>query len=193
LSSRYLTLHTIVIEDKITEITGGNGETSFESVVKAMLPDEGGTIFNKSWTAGESVTVHNLDYYYEDVFNEKQLCVVAFVQDETTKTVYQAEIINPSSISGLDPNEIENRNNFIVFPNPASSYAFVKLLTPITQDLKLELYNAEGRLIYIQQVLPGEELIPVPLHEFDAGLYLVRLVSNTKILGTERLIHIGNK
>ncbi len=194
MSKRYLTLHTIVIENKVTGVTGENGETSFESVVKAMLPDVWGTVYNKSWTAGESMqTDPDLTYVYENVFDEQELRVVAFVQDETTKTIYQAEIINPNLITDIQPDGTDHKAKFTLFPNPASSVAYIKVLIPITDDLRLELLNAEGRVIYNREVKRDEKLIPIELNSFDAGLYFVRLISSKEILGTQGLIHTGNK
>jgi len=79
---------------------GTNGETHFNYVMRKMYPDETGTTVDPIPANGSvnfSWTVDLPDYIY----NYNEIGVVAFVQAEAAKTVYQAAISQPV-VSFLD-------------------------------------------------------------------------------------------
>jgi hypothetical protein len=99
--ARQLTIHLAVIEQVVTGVTGSNGETSFESVVKTLLPDAAGTTLYQTWNAEEPRYIReNWDFESGDVYDYDQLRVVAFIQDEATQEVYQAAIDTIGTIVG---------------------------------------------------------------------------------------------
>ncbi len=51
--AREYTVHMGVVERKITGETGTNGETVFENVVKAFLPDPAGNTFFRAWNIND--------------------------------------------------------------------------------------------------------------------------------------------
>jgi len=89
--SATMVAHMVVIERNIyfTTAPGSNGEKTFEGVMKKMLPTSSGTSMAASQTVG---LVTNLDYSWKlaNVYDTNQLAVVAFVQNTSTKEVYQA-------------------------------------------------------------------------------------------------------
>src|SRR4051812_16156119 len=107
-----MTAHMVVIERNIyfTTAPGSNGEKTFEGVMKKMLPTNAGTTVTSPQTVG---MVMNLDYSWQlaNVYDTNQLAVVVFVQNTSTKEVYQAgfsrtHITNDAGItavSGVSP------------------------------------------------------------------------------------------
>jgi len=189
----FMTLHTVIMENSVTGITGDNGETVFESVVKRMLPNSTGYAMEKAWTAGEVVTI-SYTYNFEDVFDPDELRVVAFVQDETpgtnNKTIYQANIISPVPPEGIDE-DIE-KQYFDLYPNPATSEINIRPDEQAGNVQRVEIMNSEGRLVRISEVKTGDELLHIPVDNFREGLYLVRLVGSHGIIGSRKLILLGN-
>lgn len=77
-----------VVEKTISFATapGSNGQKSFTNVMKKMLPDNGGTSLPSVMNAGDSVVI-NVSWALANVYFINQLAVVAFVQDNDSKTV----------------------------------------------------------------------------------------------------------
>lgn len=79
-----------VIEKEIhyTSAPGSNGEKDFYSVMKKLLPTSGGTPLG-SMEAGDYFA-YSFKWALANVYNNDQLSAVAWIQDQTTKEVYQA-------------------------------------------------------------------------------------------------------
>ena len=80
-----------IIERNIyfTTAPGSNGEKHFEGLMKKMLPNASGTALPSTMVQGDSV-VYNFTWTMANVYNQVQLAVVGFVQDNSTKEVHQA-------------------------------------------------------------------------------------------------------
>jgi hypothetical protein len=188
ISARELTVHNVVIERKITAITGGNGVTTFENVVKAMLPDVAGETDYKSWVNGEKKTFKNT-WDMVHVYNPDDLWVVAFIQDESTQEVYQVAMELAKIISGIDDEITGNKSGskFIVFPNPASERVFVRFDETVDGEVKIELYNDLGGLVHTGQISKGDGEIEIQVGDFPDGLYIIRAISGYQVLGIRKL------
>lgn len=79
-----------VIEKEIhfTSAPGSNGERDFYSVMKKLLPSSSGTSLG-NMTAGDYVSF-SFKWALANVYSIDQLSAVAWIQDGTTKEVFQA-------------------------------------------------------------------------------------------------------
>ena len=83
--------------------SGSNGERTFYSITRKMLPNAGGTLFNPP-VPGDST---ELDVFYScsASFMQKVIMdsvrVVAFLQDDNTKFIYQSEMSNLNKAAHL--------------------------------------------------------------------------------------------
>jgi len=112
LGSGLVKLHVALTEKTITfaSAPGSNGETSFKGVVRKMYPDANGTTLASNWTPGQqdaySWTVALPSYLYKIT----EVGVVAFIQNNSTKEVYQAgfsapvPVANYASVSAVTTN-----------------------------------------------------------------------------------------
>ncbi len=183
-----LTVHIAVIEKVITGETGSNGETSFESVVKTMLPDAAGTTIYQEWKKDEPRYV-NESWQLQHVYDTSQLRVVAYVQDESTYEVYQAAMDTIGVFTGLDdylPGSGDEKP-FLVYPNPAGSMAFVEFEQDITEDITFEMYNSLGGLVFVKHIPSGTQRAEIPVENYPDGLYILRLVSRDQLIGISKL------
>ncbi|MBA7583093.1 hypothetical protein ES708_25031 [subsurface metagenome] len=187
-----LTLHIAILERLIKDVVAQNGETRFESTLRDMLPNAQGTAFTRSWTIGETEYV-SFDWEYENVFDEEELRVVAFIQDESTQEIYQAEIVNPNAVSGVETITNDNRNGLLIYPNPAFNSTTIRFKEALSEDAILQMADYTGRILFNKELLRGEQLINLSLKGIDSGLYLVRLYNDEELLYTEKLIVIDNK
>jgi len=79
-----------IIERNIyfTTAPGSNGEKHFEGVMIKMLPNAAGTALPSTMVQGDSV-VYNFSWTMANVYDQNQIAVVGFVQDDATKEVHQ--------------------------------------------------------------------------------------------------------
>ena len=133
------------------------------------------------------------DWFFQDVFDEEELRIVAFIQDDITKEVYQAEIINPYGVNGIEDIGSGDVNRMDLYPNPAYTYVNVRLKEQLREPAIVKLTDYTGRIVYSKKLNPGEQLIHLPLERFDSGLYIVTLYDERDILFSEKLIVIDNK
>jgi hypothetical protein len=176
-----LTLHTVVIEREITGIEGTNGEKLFRNVVKAMLPDAAGTYIIKNWTPG-STELTNHSWNFSNVFDADELRVVVFVQNESTREVYQAAVDKFDFVSGTE-NEYTLNQKFkcMAYPNPASDYVYIRFNQPVVSDLKLDLFDSMGRLLESKKIEPWTEDFMIDTYEYHKGIYFIRISGEKKI------------
>lgn len=70
---------------------GSNGETEFYHVLKKFITGSAGTDLEDSWEAGDDYNINEtLDLAGIPIYNYSSMEVVAFVQDDNTKDVFQA-------------------------------------------------------------------------------------------------------
>lgn len=94
-------LHVALIEKELVFpfSPGTNGELDFSDVMKKMYPDQNGTAL-AAIPAGDSVSFQMTPTLPDYVYDYNELGVVAFVQDDADKVVWQAEISEPKPIIG---------------------------------------------------------------------------------------------
>jgi hypothetical protein len=98
-----LKLHVAVIEEEVNypSAPGSNGETTFYQVMRKMVPNASGTTMADSWTAGQTqmfvFTVAAPSY----LANLNKVAVVAFIQDNSNKSVLNASRTTATTIAGL--------------------------------------------------------------------------------------------
>ncbi len=80
-------------------------------------------------------------------------------------------------------NSIQNED-FVISPNPSKDRLNIKLPS-VNEDLKLEVFDVLGKLIYKGEITQLESSVNVS--SWKSGVYLVR-ISNTKISQTKRFV-----
>lgn len=87
-----MTLHNVIIEKWIhfnsAPCASSNGERDFYNVMKKMLPGSGGTTLPTTMAAGDYVLVEGI-WKAANVYDYSQIASVGFVQDKSTKEIYQ--------------------------------------------------------------------------------------------------------
>ncbi|HEU4719420.1 MAG TPA: S8 family peptidase [Bacteroidia bacterium] len=80
------------------------------------------------------------------------------------------------------------QNDFLVFPNPAAPGQSLMMTFPaVSVSSQLEIFSADGQLVWSQQVQGGEASVVIPAGLLSPGLYLVRL-SGAGSQRTQKLI-----
>jgi PKD repeat protein len=82
-------------------------------------------------------------------------------------------------ISGINEQSISK--DLVIFPNPNSGSFTVMYNATSFQNVKVNIFNTIGELIYSkeQSVIPGTNNIPVQLEMNAAGIYFIKVQTNT--------------
>ncbi len=99
--------HIAVIEKEIhfTTAPGSNGEKDFYNVMKALIPSKAGTVV-PNLQANQYVVIEAA-WKLANVYDINQLAAVGFIQNNTSKYVYQAANSSGENISPFFANDVE--------------------------------------------------------------------------------------
>jgi hypothetical protein len=188
ISLRGLTLRIVVIENEISGMEGKNGEKKFLDVVKALVPDPAGIYIFKSWDEGDHETLY-YKWKYDRVYDINQLRVVAFIQDENSKEVYQSAIDKYDEIKTNTVTPVTSRENlFDIVPNPAADYFQLRFESPLKSDCYISICSMDGRVISNGIIRAGTRIHILDSRSIAHGVYVVNVYSDKQILGTQRII-----
>ncbi len=185
LKSENLTLHLAVVENETDKVI---------KVLKKMIPHTGGTSLFYLWTADDSVSVnYSWDFNPADFVHLDSLILVAFVQDELSKAIYQAAYVNFKDIlsTGIEHNlsGIDGLD-YIIYPNPAESIVYLEFSNSLKQDLVLEIYNELGSRLERKILHKGSGRFSIDTYRYSRGIYFLKLSSGKNNYGTKRLVII---
>jgi hypothetical protein len=183
--AREYTVHVGIVERKITGETGTNGETEFRNVVKTFLPDPAGTTLFRAWNLNDKDSVKNY-WYLQNLYNQNEIKVFSFIQDESTSEIYQVvlnKIDFATGINELSPSE----NQLLVYPNPADDEFYVQPDKPVKGTIRVAIYNELGALVKSVEIPGSADKTVISTSTFPDGIYLIRAVSGTSLLGIQKL------
>lgn len=177
-----LTVQLAVMERLVMAEPGTNGG-SFESVVRAMLPDAAGTTIYQSWQPDVPRYIsHSLQL--DNYIDEDELRMVAFIQDEASGEVYQAMMDTIGTILAVPKINPSNPERlFTVYPNPVTDQLHIGFSRETDEEIILELYNNAGGLVMVSAIPGGTTETEIPVMQYPEGLYMLRLVSRNRLWG----------
>lgn len=186
-------LYIAILEGMTFNNVATNGETEFEQVMKKMVPNENGQritvnsgtpyatsgeyTFNGSYRLPSNYASrinHAIEHSVEEF---SDLYVVAWVQDPSTKEVYQATVGTEGINVGVEAPQAVER--FQIVPNPAQSQANLYFSTTENRDLNIQLLNSMGQHVATvanQTYAAGDHNVNINLTGVAAGVYFVRVM-----------------
>lgn len=187
-----LTVDTITYA--LNQSTETISQTLFPQVAENMFPSSAGTTLT-AFTSGSSQTVtgtwtknhpwgsNRSVWAYDSTTNGQ---IVVWVMDNTAQYVYQAAAVSISTILGLGVNSVTGNNGSLnVYPNPASSTATVALNLTSSADVKMEVYNVLGQLVYnmpVENRNAGISNTIIDISNFANGNYFVKVSIGNEVL-----------
>lgn len=180
--SSQFTLHIALLEKYIDAnvFDASEGVASsfvgFNNVLKKMFPNVSGTSFSKSdWYVGKTDTVTTtIDFvnFYSDTENFK---LVAYIQDNTTKEVFQTEWLDNGKLNtGVEEvNSVRGEMVVNLFPNPTNGNTHLFFDQPLDQPQNLNVFNQMGQLVRTFTIPKGTQLYTIDAGQLDGGLYFL--------------------
>jgi len=162
-----------VLQIAVVEKTVGTNEF----VLRKLVPSAAGTQLAVPMAQGDVINV-NENIRIENATDVTKLALVVFIQDETTREVYQAgfdlnpaNLPNPSVITG-----IETIAEYIqLYPNPANDSFVIELPTKTQTRLQVNLVDQVGRPVQEVYFEVGEQSKTVDTHQLAGGIYVVQI------------------
>jgi len=134
------------------------------------------------------------DYFWKDTRPERPDWVSSYLLDREGKKYKDGRALKGSLFTGtgLVPNEKAQQLDYmIIFPNPASDEAALRFILNQGGDLKVDVYDASGRLHYTSVftgLVPAEHHIILPVEAWQSGLYLLRAAIGQETVVKELVI-----
>lgn len=148
-------------------------------VLRKLIPSAVGRALPAPQAAGsittitDSVRIDNPDVEFAD------LSIVAFIQDETTREVYQAAVeLNPANLPAQVITDVEDptyAEKISLFPNPANNELTIQLPAGVTTQTPVTMVDTYGRIVYENSFAPGENLKQLSTRELAGGVYVIQV------------------
>ena len=188
-----LTLFIAVTEKTNSEYTGAAGETEYQNVFRKFIPDAGGINLKKSWTKDEKYTLPEQTWVIEKVKDASDIEVIAFIQSNITKELYQAASEVKQNIAvGIEDLLVNGENDFALYPNPAVNKLTITFAEPLKGDADIRIYNLQGLVISSYRAGTGITEFNIDDLSLKGGIYLVRVTVDGIDYGFRKLLITGS-
>ena len=195
INAENITLYLAVTEklNKNTERTGANGQTDYYNVFRKFLPDAGGFSLSKSWDKDDTYTLSDITWVIENIADAADIEVIAFLQNNITKEIYQAASNVEHNIAvGIDNLAREYENIFSLYPNPATDRITVTFEKTLEKAADIVIYDFSGSVVRTYRTGPGIGEYVIEDTGLMGGIYLVRVTADGTNWGYRKLIISGN-
>jgi hypothetical protein len=192
INAENLTLYLAVTEKVNNDHTGADGETEFYNVFRKFIPDAGGTNLKKTWAKDETIPIADQSWIIENINDMADIEVIAFLQNNITKEVYQAvSQIKPDVVVGIEKPLAWKGQDFSLYPNPAVNKLTIAFKQPLTKETDVRIFDMQG--IEVSSFKAGSEQTEFTVNNLNLqpGLYLVRISANGIDLGFKKLVVSG--
>ncbi len=158
--------------------SGPNGTTLGAFAAESTQTFSSTWVKNHRWAAVSSAT-----WDYDSTSTGK---IVVWVEDDAAKVVYQAAYATVSTAGPLGVNAVTTNNGSMdVYPNPATSTATVAVKLNVAADVKMEVYNMAGQVVYsmpAESRNAGTSVSSINLANLANGDYFVRVSVGADVL-----------
>ena len=189
INSENVTLYLVVTEKKDTKQTGANGEKIFYNVFRKLIPDAGGISLNKVWAKNETLTLPDKTWAIDKIPNASDVEVIAFIQNNITKEIYQAESnVKLGIVVGIENVLANNGKGFSLYPNPASNRLTIAFEKSLDAETEIMIYDFKGTVVHTYKAGSGQSEFSINDIDLQNGMYLVRIKSGGLDWGFKKLI-----
>ncbi len=155
------------------------GETQFYYLLKAMLPSASGTPFGTVLKTGSSRSFNNIQWTPDPAklyAPSNDLAVVVFLQNESTKEVYQVSyttgLTDPGVVTGIEPVLAEDVQ---VYPVPANREMHVVMPGVLLNPASVQLIDQTGRAAIETTIQGGQTSKTLNVGELAQGVYILQI------------------
>ncbi len=182
-------VHTVVIQGSNSYDKFGNEKLN---VMRKMLPDGlQGREYTRAFGAGNRLAVSETWRGIPNNIDPTKLEVVVFVQNLTTKEVYQSastqNLVMFIPVDNIEDNQGQEVTDLKVYPNPASGYFNVEFSKAIEGDYNWQLIDVMGRTLKTGQANQGTELFQIEADGLSTGTYFF-VIQNENVYTQRKVV-----
>jgi|WetSurMetagenome_2_1015567.scaffolds.fasta_scaffold00006_23 hypothetical protein len=191
-SVKNLTLFIAVVEKENNDATAANGDNSFRNVFRKMIPDAGGKDLKKVWLNGDSVVIPDQSWMIENIKDNSKIEVIAFLQNNVTREVYQAASVPNIDIgTGINDTPVAGKLHFALYPNPAVNKLTINFGKPLTGNTDIRIYDLQGSIVSEFKTGTDRTFFTIDDLNLNQGIYLIRISQGGTDLGSRKLVITG--
>ena len=192
-SNDILTLYIVVTEKTNSGYPAANGETAFNDVFRKFIPDAGGITLKRTWTIGEVFTIPEQVWLIENIKSSSDIEVVAFIQDNSKKQLYQAASeIDQNILTAVENPVLTKGTGFALYPNPTVNKLTIVFGAPLVYNAEIKIYDVRGVIIATYKVGSGSSEFNIENLGLGSGFYLLRISAGGVDLGFKKFIVSAN-
>lgn len=181
-----LTVDTITY--KSNQSTQSIPQYEFNEVAEAMMPGGGGTAL-AAFTSGQTQSI-NVGWVKNHpwgntpktwIYDSTSVTLIAWVQDKTSKYVYQSASIVPTVFTDVE--QVSSGIGMGIFPNPCTDHTTVSVTLQESKEIKMEVYNMLGETIYSMEkskLNAGTSYTGIDASGLNNGVYFVKISSGSE-------------
>ncbi|HSY62122.1 MAG TPA: T9SS type A sorting domain-containing protein, partial [Cytophaga sp.] len=185
-----VTVYISMLERFVNGVTGSNNESSYQWVHAKFLPDAAGTTFAPNWSTQNSQVVNfNWNFGTNYLYNPDKLAIIAFVQDNVTKEIYQAAYkgLGSSVTTGVF-NPIEATSTVTLYPNPANDLTAVILNGKLAGEYNWVIIDDLGRTVGQGTLTDGTDGFTINTQSYANGFYTLRISNSNDGVKTQKFV-----
>lgn len=182
-----VSLYIAIVED--IKIQSGNKTTTLHNVLKYLYPSAAGTSLKMNWVKGQSEDVP-YSWKLTNVYSSSKLKVIAFVQNNLTREVYQVDIADNSIITSSPSLKSDETQNLTItaYPNPTTDRASISFGKVLVSDFEMQIINKEGKVVATMPLQEGTSILDLSLNNIQSGMYFIRVFNKKGETKTAKLI-----
>jgi hypothetical protein len=150
-----------------------------EYVLRKLLPSAVGRALATPMLQGTTINIVDSVRIEHPDIEISDLAIVAFIQDELTREVYQSGIdLNPTNLPTVVITGIEDpayAEKISLFPNPANHEVNIELPAVVNRETPVVMFDTYGRAVYQSVFKEGEHRKTVNTTELTGGVYIVQI------------------
>ena len=148
-----------------------NVERSYDGIVF--------TTIGQVQAAGTSNNVHN--YQYIDINAAKSIIF------------YRLKLVDADAGYKLSPVRVIAKSDvvvkqFLLYPNPATSYINIILNETAKEDMQLQIINPMGQIVKNARIVLGTQILTLDVYELPKGIYILKLADSDRVQFDKLLI-----
>lgn len=179
-------------EDGNIVAPGTNGENEFHSVLRGFLNTVEGESMPSTITTSDVTTITDSFTINTSTMDFKELRVVAWVENTSTKQVWQAGATSDAFAyeNGASINELSAIAGSMIYPTVATDQVTLSLELKKASDIKVEIMNTLGQvvaIVYSGDASYGANTYTANVASLTAGNYFMNITVDGSV-STEKFI-----
>jgi large repetitive protein len=170
-----------VLKSSYAASPGANSETQYEYVMRRMISSDSGAWLQNRGVGGSDA--FNINWSLSKIKDVNEIRIVAFVQNNNSKEVYQAVMFTPIVIASVNENILNTSMN--VYPNPTEDIVFIDIQNPSSNGIIL-LTDLGGRILCSRNIHEAE-IAEINTAEMADGMYFLHYSDEKKTI-TKKII-----